>query len=411
MNIVKISQKKLNNPEKLLKGRASVSFSDINGLLIRIFRRKKFIRIIYIHRCTWNKKRIEIHLKVTTLSDARKICEKRTDAIRNGRHPDYSGIQQTQLTFNDAIEAYKTKKSSSWSARTLNEFNNIISLHVVPRIGAVSLELINVNYVKEKILDNLFNDKKYNTLKKVISYLKSIMQHICNLHNDQGFDDLHRLSKVYDFPRGHHFKTMLDRGTVDEIRDSIQEIFKKISVLKCRTIMPKIALEINFYLLLRVSELVNIRIQDLDFEKHLLHVPKTKTISEEDGGFYVPLSEHVEQLFKHALSKRTAPATNVYVFESKTDSGHASERTIIDLFYQSNLPMTIHGIRAMGRTWLGLKGVKFEFAEACLSHKVGNQTVQAYLRTDFIEERRVHMAEWSDFVQECIGSNSVMSAT
>lgn len=49
MNIVKISQKKLNNPEKLLKGRASVSFSDINGLLIRIFRRKKFIRIIYIH--------------------------------------------------------------------------------------------------------------------------------------------------------------------------------------------------------------------------------------------------------------------------------------------------------------------------------------------------------------------------
>ena len=36
MNIVKISQKKLNNPEKLLKGRASVSFSDINGLLIRI---------------------------------------------------------------------------------------------------------------------------------------------------------------------------------------------------------------------------------------------------------------------------------------------------------------------------------------------------------------------------------------
>lgn len=116
--------KKLNNPEKLLKGRASVSFSDINGLLIRIFRRKKFIRIIYIHRCTWNRKRIEIHLKVTTLSDARKICEKRTDAIRNGRHPDYSGIQQTQLTFNDAIEAYKTKKSSSWSARTLNEFNN-----------------------------------------------------------------------------------------------------------------------------------------------------------------------------------------------------------------------------------------------------------------------------------------------
>ena len=250
-----------------------------------------------------------------------------------------------------------------------------------------------------------------NTLKKVISYLKSIMQHICNLHHDQGFDDLHRLSKVYDFPRGHHFKTMLDRGTVNEIRDSIHEIFRKISALKCRTIMPKIALEINFYLLLRVSELVNIRIQDLDFEKHLLHVPKTKTISEEDGGFYVPLSEHVEQLFKHALSKRTAPATNVYVFESKTDSGHASERTIIDLFYQSNLPMTIHGIRAMGRTWLGLKGVKFEFAEACLSHKVGNQTVQAYLRTDFIEERRVHMAEWSDFVQECIGSNSVISAT
>ena len=406
MRIIKLTQYKLDNPEILLQDLNTVAISDINGLLVRIFRRKKFIRVIYIHRCTWQKKRIEVRLHVTTLSDARKISAQRINSVRNNIHPDLS-CENIVLTIRDAVDEYRNKKCKNWSERTLEEYNNIVNLHIIPNLGNVLLKDITVSLIKIAVLDNLAEQGKYNTLKKTISFLRSIMEHMCNIYHDQRFDDLHRLAKVYDIPRGQHFKSMVGKGTIEDIQKNISLMFSKISKLKCRSVIPKLALEINFYLLLRVSELINIQISDIDFAKHLVHVRKTKTISERDGGFHVPLSNHAESLLQFAISLKINRQNN-FVFESKTESGHASERTIIDLFYQTELPMTIHGIRALGRTWLGLNNVKFEFAEACLSHKVGNQTVQAYLRTDFFEERRLYMQKWSDFLQRCIGENSAM---
>lgn len=407
MRITKITQAKLDNPKCYLKDRTSIALTDINGLMIRIFLRKKKISVKFVHRCTWNNKRIEVRIKATKLSAARIIAEKRINAVRNNKHPDSYLTEVLNLTMNDAIEAYRAKKKSSWSQRTLEEYNSIVSLHIEKQIGKTPLSEINVSYVKLNILDKLYNEAKFNTLRKVISYLKLIMQHVCNLYHDQGYDDLHRLNSVFDIPQGVHFKSMVGKGTIEDIQLNIKKIFAALKEVKTRSIMPKIALEINFYLLLRVSELLDITIRDLDFDKHILHVRKTKTISEKEGGFDVPLAPHVEELFRFAISKRETNETG-YVFANKsTDSGQVSERTLIDLFYQAKLPMTIHGIRAMGRTWLGLNNVKFELAEACLSHKVGSQTVQAYLRTDFIEERRGIMSNWCEFLKTNIGQNSI----
>ena len=42
--------------------------------------------------------------------------------------------------------------------------------------------------------------------------------------------------------------------------------------------------------------------------------------------------------------------------------------------------------------------MEFEVAEMCLSHKTGNSTVNAYRRTDYLEERKAVMQQWSDFI-------------
>jgi len=44
------------------------------------------------------------------------------------------------------------------------------------------------------------------------------------------------------------------------------------------------------------------------------------------------------------------------------------------------------------------QNVEFEVAEMCLSHKTGNSTVNAYRRTDYLEERKAVMQQWSDFI-------------
>ena len=60
-----------------------------------------------------------------------------------------------------------------------------------------------------------------------------------------------------------------------------------------------------------------------------------------------------------------------------------------------------HGIRSIGRSWMEDQGVPFNVAEACLAHSTGSQTVQAYQRSDLLEERRAPMAEWCKFVEDC----------
>ena len=44
--------------------------------------------------------------------------------------------------------------------------------------------------------------------------------------------------------------------------------------------------------------------------------------------------------------------------------------------------------------------MKFEVAEMCLSHKMGNSTANGYRRTDYQEERKAVMQSQSDFITE-----------
>ena len=49
--------------------------------------------------------------------------------------------------------------------------------------------------------------------------------------------------------------------------------------------------------------------------------------------------------------------------------------------------------------------VAFDVAEQCLAHSVGSQTVQAYDRSDLLDERRKVMQEWCDYLSKCISDS------
>jgi integrase len=61
---------------------------------------------------------------------------------------------------------------------------------------------------------------------------------------------------------------------------------------------------------------------------------------------------------------------------------------------------TVHGFRSAFRDWAADHGVDFEVAEACLSHTIGNQVTQAYLRSTMVARRRGVMADWAAFLTD-----------
>lgn len=58
--------------------------------------------------------------------------------------------------------------------------------------------------------------------------------------------------------------------------------------------------------------------------------------------------------------------------------------------------VTAHGIRSTFRDWCAQAGVPDAVAEKCLSHTWGDATVQAYFRTDLLDQRREVMRRWAE---------------
>ncbi len=61
--------------------------------------------------------------------------------------------------------------------------------------------------------------------------------------------------------------------------------------------------------------------------------------------------------------------------------------------------VTVHGMRSCFRDWSASAGYSFEVAESQLAHKLGTSTVTAYLRSDFLAERKPMVAAWSEYLK------------
>lgn len=92
-----------------------------------------------------------------------------------------------------------------------------------------------------------------------------------------------------------------------------------------------------------------------------------------------------------------------YVFPNRNSSGKViSENTVLKIIetigYKGK--MTGHGFRSLARTVLGNMGYRWEALEAMLSHALANQTVAAYVRTSYFDERRGIMQQWADYLDK-----------
>jgi integrase len=60
---------------------------------------------------------------------------------------------------------------------------------------------------------------------------------------------------------------------------------------------------------------------------------------------------------------------------------------------------SVHGFRSTIKDWCAENGIVHEVSEAILGHAVAKtQTVAAYLRTDYLDERRKVMSRWANFI-------------
>ncbi len=173
------------------------------------------------------------------------------------------------------------------------------------------------------------------------------------------------------------------------------------------TLTVQCALKLSPLVFVRPNELRQAKWRDIDLDagewRYL--VSKTKT------DHLVPLSTQAIDILRtiHPLSGH-----GEYVFQG----GHSPLRPMSEaavnaalkrMGYDTQSEITGHGFRAMARTILHERlNIDPHIIEHQLAHKVPDALGAAYNRTKFIEQRKVMMQQWADYLDELKASAKVV---
>lgn len=165
------------------------------------------------------------------------------------------------------------------------------------------------------------------------------------------------------------------------------------------TLTVQCALKLSPLVFTRPSELRMAKWEDIDLDEAewRYKVSKTKT------DHLVPLSTQAVAIFReiHPVS-----GSGVYVFQG----GHSPKRPMSEaavnaalkrMGYDTQTEITGHGFRAMARTLLHERlNIDPHIIEHQLAHTVPDNLGNAYNRTKFIDQRKVMMQRWADYLDE-----------
>jgi integrase len=186
----------------------------------------------------------------------------------------------------------------------------------------------------------------------------------------------------------------------------IAELLRAIDAFN-GTFTVQCALKLSPLVFTRPSELRQAKWKDIDLDTGTWRylVSKTKT------DHLVPLSTQAIAILRelHPLSGH-----GEYVFQG----GHSPLRPMSEsavnaalkrMGYDTQKDITGHGFRAMARTILHERlNIDPSIIEHQLAHKVPDALGEAYNRTKFIEQRKVMMQQWADYLDELKAGATVL---
>ena len=162
-------------------------------------------------------------------------------------------------------------------------------------------------------------------------------------------------------------------------------------------------LMLSFFLCLRQREIVSIKVGDIDFKKHNLHIRKTKTIKR--MGFDIPMCPILEKLLQEIIGDRTNDA-EAYIFTNRNNR-MLNPSTLECYLFKTELKgiQTAHGIRAIFSTWASRNNKDSLTSECVLTHKNWSRVQELYnrdLKNYLYNKRKKLMTEWINYVNNLI---------
>ena len=282
------------------------------------------------------------------------------------------------IAYEQAVEAKRwthEKNIRAWITRYLK--------HVDPTIGEIPIDRVGKRELRDLLAGIL--SKTPETGKAVKDILNLIFDYAA-------WEEFIVANPVRDIPRGQlpatpaqkHFKAL----PYTQVADALDTLDKSDASLT-----NKLAIRLLALTAVRSRSVRLATWDQFNLENAVWDIPETLMKSREQ--FRVPLSKQALEVL--CMAKASNPNSEL-VFPNERGKPF-SDSAYSKLFRDLEIPATPHGLRSTFSEWAHrVERADFAVAEYSLAHVVGNKVTRAYLRTDYLEERRELMQKWGDRV-------------
>ncbi|HOK26950.1 MAG TPA: tyrosine-type recombinase/integrase [Bacteroidales bacterium] len=304
---------------------------DVAKLLLNNFKGKAYVDFRAVYETDTQQSKERGYNDVSALPDSEEIKRQIDDLKRWMQHKRYSG---------NTIKSY---------CESLKAFLNFIS----PRHAGEANSSDMIRFVNEYIIPGGLSFSFQN---QVVNACKLFYREIIHSHFE--FEKLERPRREHKLPN------VLDK-------EEVKAILGAPTNLKHRTMMSLI-----YACGLRRSELLNLRIGDIDSKRHMLIVRNTKGYKDR----LVPISDKTIEMLREYY-KVYRPG--IWLFEGQVKGKKYSARSLEQVLKKALLkakikkPVTLHWLRHSYATHLLEAGTDLRYIQELLGHK-SSRTTEIY---------------------------------
>lgn len=369
--------------------------SDGQGLALWIMPNgSKYWRFVY----RYNNKQKTLALGVypeVSLKEAREMRAKYRKMVRDGLNP---GLERRKAkvmskvsnlnTFKAVAVEWHENRRHIWSDRYAAEIMNRLERDIFPHMGDLPIREIEPPYLLS-VIRKIENRGAYELARRQLQKCGEIFRYAiaCGKAVRDPSNDIREALKPV---KKNHFAAL----DVRELPEFVQAIERNDARLYQTT---RNALNLMMLTFVRTSELIKATWDEIDFDNAEWVIPAERMKMGKEH--IVPLSRQAIDILK---SQKLLTDHWPYVFPSHfRPRNPISNNTILGaikrLGYQGR--MTGHGFRALAMSAIKQElGYRHEVVDRQLAHVPRSKVDKAYDRAMFLDDRKVMMQEWADYI-------------
>lgn len=328
---------------------------------------------------------------IVSLQEAREKAQASRKMAKEGLDPALERKRANRLipTFREAAERYHAVVKGGWrNGKHTDQWLATLEAHAFPTIGAMRVDHIDAPMIQSVLLPI------WLTLPETARRVRQ------------------RIGSVLDYAHGQGWRaTETPRNAVNSLMKRIKQPrrgagFAAMPYADLPTLMTalraeqatagRLALQFLILTAARSGEVRGATWNEIDIEKEQWNIPPERM--KVGDAHCVPLSKPAIAVLQ-SISELLGARSGCPIFPGFKAQPLSDATLAKVLRVAGGGGYTVHGMRSAFRDWVAEQTTfPGDWAEAALAHSLPNKVEAAYKRTTFLEQRRMLMAAWSDYL-------------